>query len=445
MTQHAISLDSINAAVSMAGYLVCFFCIMQLTVAGSMQSSEKLLILKVFVWQIIYETAKITTMILEGRKGGVIHNLLLVSNFFEFASVAFLTGAVSGMIMHYLAADAADELLSKVCRACMYIQLALITVNLFTGFIYTVGDDNIYRRGRLYPLAFVLPFVMLLICFALRIKNKDRLSKKQYAFFDAAFASVTAGGAIYAFAPGFNAGELAAIIATALLYVLMVEKQNALYEARMEESLTMRARLLAGQIEPHFISNSLTMIRTLCEPGSESYEAITDLAGFMRGSLRAMTEAGPIPVAEELGIVEQYIDLQNRRFGRSITTEWHIEDEAFRVPAFCVQIPVENAFKHGFGDTEGGRWKIDICTYETKDCHVLSVSDNGLGFDTSQDSCGTGLKNVRTRVRRMCGGSVDIISAPGKGTKVIISIPKEEGAEGEFSYSRRREGGERRP
>jgi PAS domain S-box-containing protein len=53
----------------------------------------------------------------------------------------------------------------------------------------------------------------------------------------------------------------------------------------------------------------------------------------------------------------------------------------------------------------------------------LSVTDDGVGFDTTQKAKGIGLKNIQSRVE-FYSGTMQIISAPGKGCSLEITIPR---------------------
>lgn len=66
--------------------------------------------------------------------------------------------------------------------------------------------------------------------------------------------------------------------------------------------------------------------------------------------------------------------------------------------------------------------KVTIALRREKNSLVLSVSDNGVGFDTSQKVKGIGLKNIRSRVE-FYAGKMDIISAPGNGCTLQVYIP----------------------
>lgn len=66
---------------------------------------------------------------------------------------------------------------------------------------------------------------------------------------------------------------------------------------------------------------------------------------------------------------------------------------------------------------------VEICFKELPRVWELSVRDNGAGFDPSVPVAGNGLQNLRRRAEKI-RASVQIISAPGKGTTVMLTIPK---------------------
>jgi signal transduction histidine kinase len=71
---------------------------------------------------------------------------------------------------------------------------------------------------------------------------------------------------------------------------------------------------------------------------------------------------------------------------------------------------------------------IRVVSYETDTHYCVSVVDDGGGFDTStlsDDRKHVGLRNIRERLKVMVGGTLEIESTIGVGTKVVITIPKE--------------------
>ena len=69
-----------------------------------------------------------------------------------------------------------------------------------------------------------------------------------------------------------------------------------------------------------------------------------------------------------------------------------------------------------------------IATRETEDAFVVTVTDDGIGFDPTReppdDKTHIGLENVRARLLRQVGGTLRVESVPGSGNKATITIPK---------------------
>lgn len=90
---------------------------------------------------------------------------------------------------------------------------------------------------------------------------------------------------------------------------------------------------------------------------------------------------------------------------------------------------VENAVRHGVTKRSSGG-TVTISTDETESHYIAIVEDDGVGFspgEIKRDGLShTGIQNVESRLKAMCGGSLKITSGPG-GTRVVIEIPKDVG------------------
>ena len=144
-----------------------------------------------------------------------------------------------------------------------------------------------------------------------------------------------------------------------------------------------------------------------------------------------MDRTTPIRFEEELQYVKVYLQLEEMRFAEDLKIQYQIEATDFFVPALSVQPLVENAVKHGIcAQEEGGTLIVSSREYE--DCFEVTVSDDGVGFDTSKnlsdERAHIGIHNVRQRLHMMCGGTLTIESRPGEGTIATIRLPKEGGA-----------------
>ena len=123
--------------------------------------------------------------------------------------------------------------------------------------------------------------------------------------------------------------------------------------------------------------------------------------------------------------------MQKQRFEDQLTIVTDYQDRNFFLPAFSVQILVENAVDHGIRGTKDGTGTVSIRSYETDEFDVIEVEDDGIGMltesdkpDGPEDRLHVGLKNIEKRLKMMCGGTLSIDSDAGKGTKATIRIPK---------------------
>ena len=89
---------------------------------------------------------------------------------------------------------------------------------------------------------------------------------------------------------------------------------------------------------------------------------------------------------------------------------------------------MENAIRHGVRIRRAGL--VQVSTRREAKAHVITVRDNGRGFDPAKleelDSSHLGIRNVRERVEKMCGGTLQIDSTEGEGTSVTIRLPARE-------------------
>ena len=99
------------------------------------------------------------------------------------------------------------------------------------------------------------------------------------------------------------------------------------------------------------------------------------------------------------------------------------------MPTLTLQPIVENAVRYGVRMAPKGRGTVLIRTRENEDSYEVDVIDNGPGFDENHQAndgmSHTGLRNVRERIRHICGGELIVSSRAGEGTTVRMILPKE--------------------
>lgn len=203
-----------------------------------------------------------------------------------------------------------------------------------------------------------------------------------------------------------------------------LETEKKVLNAQLAES---RISTMMSQIRPHFIYNTLGSIEQLCElDPPKAGELVHNFAKYLRGNFGELDNPKPILMSQEMEHVRHYINIENVRFP-DMTFSFEMRSDDFRLPALTVQPLVENAIKHGLMKLQNGG-SIRVISYETNTDYCVSVEDDGVGFDTSKlldDKKHIGIRNIRDRLRAMVGGTLEIESTQGVGTKVLITIPKE--------------------
>lgn len=243
---------------------------------------------------------------------------------------------------------------------------------------------------------------------------------------------------------GRMVGALAALDASAPAGLLrlsaevaeFVATQLALAELDRSRERAARAelRFLRAQISPHFVYNALTAIESYVRSDPErARELLVAFADFTRYSFAPFRQMST--VAEELRLVDLYLDLARARFGERFDVRLRVAPEVLpvRVPSLILQPLVENALRHGLEPNGKGTLSISVEDADTE--AVLSVDDDGVGIEPSRmqrlldgagDEEGVGLHNVDERLRAVFGDGHGLVveTAEGAGTRVTMRIPK---------------------
>lgn len=203
------------------------------------------------------------------------------------------------------------------------------------------------------------------------------------------------------------------------------QKRGYAVEAELDKE---RTRLMLSQIQPHFLYNSLGVIRELCHSDpAKAEDATVMFSQYLRQNMESLSVDGPINFSDELLHVKNYLQLEQLRFADYLCVKYDIKATNFRLPTLTLQPVVENAVRHGVRKRIDGGMVI-IRSEEKECCWEVLVEDNGPGFNpeniAEDDNNHIGLKNVSRRLKYICGGRLSIESVVGVGTRVSIIIPK---------------------
>lgn len=211
-----------------------------------------------------------------------------------------------------------------------------------------------------------------------------------------------------------------------------VEMEKQLSGARLE--------LLKSQINPHFLFNTLNMIACMAklEEAVTTERMISSMGSLFRYNLKTSEQI--VTLARELKVVQDYMYIQQMRFGSRIlySCDLKVDAEQAMIPAFTLQPVVENAMVHGLSKKEqGGRVHVRI--WEQGNRLVISVADTGFGMSEERlaevteamkerrtSRIGIGLGNIYKRIHMMYKqGEFRIASIEGRGTVIQMFIPQE--------------------
>ena len=189
-----------------------------------------------------------------------------------------------------------------------------------------------------------------------------------------------------------------------------------------------RIQIMMTQIQPHFLYNTLTTIRSLCLRSPEmAAQTIEKFSKYLRQNLDTLNQPELIPFSQELEHVRIYAEIEMLMFPY-IHINYDIGDDCFMLPPLTVQPLVENAIRHGVRAREVGQ--IDVIVRKNEGGHTIVIADNGLGFDPAvidvAEGDHIGIRNVRERLENQCGGTLAVESQKGEGTTVTVFIPATE-------------------
>lgn len=316
---------------------------------------------------------------------------------FEIGIYIFAVNFITGVIfqMYSLVDFATYEIVTKI--------LITLGLTLLSGIMYlaadTFSDKTIYNN-------FTANLVLNIACLLEEFFSLFRFYKKS----DGVILQI----GVYVFI---------------ILLVMTVEK-NIIKEINEQKDMALsnideEKRKVVKSINTQLIFSSLNMVvNDLKAKDRENSRLIYDTSIYLKNNLKAVTERDLVTFSEELEYIKAYLQIQIKK---NQMLEIKIEDKVvnFNLPFNTVEPLVENAVLNGAlkAETAG---RIIVRSYERLDCYAIQIVDNGPGIGPDKRFDGKqSFKNIKRRLKKMCGGAVEVSSKRDKGTIVTVKIPKD--------------------
>ncbi len=218
---------------------------------------------------------------------------------------------------------------------------------------------------------------------------------------------------------------------------MKAQVQSLIGEAaqRERDRHSLEIEKLRGQINPHFLLNSLNSLRwmALMSEHNDMVRYITKLSRLLAYNLNASPRATTL--RDEVQVVRDYLEIQKYRHDLTFEVACDMSDPIMRtpMPPFVLQPLAENAIKHAFVDVGGS---ITLRVFASQDGVCIEFADDGRGMsresfealaeiDQASRSLGIGLSYVNAALHEFFGPDTRIVatSEAGGGTIIKLSLP----------------------
>ncbi|SOD19839.1 sensor histidine kinase [Pedobacter xixiisoli] len=189
-----------------------------------------------------------------------------------------------------------------------------------------------------------------------------------------------------------------AIAGAILTYVKKKEVKKLMQQFKEKEIAKLQLNSVRSQLNPHFLFNALSGIQNLMNK-NEIDNANKYLSKFARLTRNVLDDKELISLAQEGKLLDDYLQMEQLRFGfkYKINQAEDLDLENIEIPSMLLQPFVENAVKHGISQKANDGEIIIVFNKKANDL-VLTVSDNGNGFDPMKKYNGLGLQLSDNRI-----------------------------------------------
>lgn len=188
-----------------------------------------------------------------------------------------------------------------------------------------------------------------------------------------------------------------------LLLITLIVRARERYilqaNARKYQQLNLKWQALTGQLNPHFLFNSLASIREMISQNHTQQAAnyIQTFSNFLRNILKA-NRLKRISLQQEIEFSRNYLELEQMR--SPFLVKWNIDPDldlpSIEIPPLLIQPYLENAIKHGISGQQDGIITLNF-TRKNQWVHII-ITDNGRGLPANMNPGGVGMALGKERM-----------------------------------------------
>lgn len=240
--------------------------------------------------------------------------------------------------------------------------------------------------------------------------------------------------------------ELGVIVGGFNAMVVHIRKLLSRIRAEEEKRRESDILMLRYQMNPHFLYNTLAVIRltAILNKQNKIADMLLILGRFLRNAILAVNST--LDVKNEIDNINDYISLHQLHYNGRLGVEIYTDEACFnyQVPSMLCQPIIENSIMHGLDEKLNGNGdaKIEIRITEEDEFLCISIYDNGKGMDedkirrllieedidviASKDRLHIGVLNTHRRIKMIFGEKygLEIKSKVNEYTEVKIKLPK---------------------
>ena len=218
--------------------------------------------------------------------------------------------------------------------------------------------------------------------------------------------------------------DLAAFLRQRARIVDVLQREELRRTQIARNAAELRLSVLAAQIEPHFLFNTLASVRSAIATDPRRAAQIVDhMVSFLRSTIPQMRDDA---MNATVNLSSQMASERIPRLRFSVDSEPGLE--AAQLPPLMLISLVENAVKHGV-EPKIGEARVDVMARRIDNGGSLqlevSVTDDGVGFGDTTSGDGIGLANIQERLRTLFGAaaSLSLKALPDGGVAAILRLP----------------------